>query len=96
MHVPSTKDLLASVPVDVVVDTHAWRQRVSSVGDSLAVTLEKLAEGRAEAPDTPRASFEEPGAITEFASGALDLEVRLYGPYDLHTSFLMWQPGSDT
>ena len=77
MHVPSTKDLLAAVPVDRIVDTQAWRQRVHSVGGSLSVGLEHLADARFEGPDTPRASFESPGAITEFASGALDLEVRL-------------------
>lgn len=75
-HVPSTKDLLAAVPVDLIVDRQAWRQRAHSVGGSLALGLEQLADGRFEGPDTPRASFETPGAITEFASGALDLEVR--------------------
>lgn len=74
-HVPSTKDLLAAVPVDRIVDTQAWRQRAHVVGGSLAVGLERLADGRADAPDTPRASFESPGAFTEFAGGALDLEV---------------------
>ncbi len=81
-HVPSTKDLLAAVPVDLIVDRQAWRQRAHLVGDSLAVGLEHLADGRFEGPDTPRASFEGPGAITEFASGALDLEVRCaFGPH---------------
>ena len=75
-HVPSTKDLLAAVPVDLIVDRQAWRQRAHLVSDSLAVGLEHLADGRFEGPDTPRASFEGQGAITEFASGALDLEVR--------------------
>ena len=73
---PSTKDLLAAVPVDRIVDTQAWRQRAHMVGGSLAVGLERLADGRADAPDTPRASFESPGAFTEFAGGVLDLEVR--------------------
>ena len=81
MHVPSTKDLLAAVPVDRIVDPQAWRAWAHAVGGSLAVGLERLADGRAEAPDTPRASFEAtPGALTEFASGALDLEVRQRRP----------------
>ncbi|CAL5223327.1 g5824 [Coccomyxa viridis] len=77
-HVPSTKDLLAAVPVDLIVDRQAWRQRAHLVSDSLAVGLEHLADGRFEGPDTPRASFEGQGAITEFASGALDLESGRY------------------
>ena len=75
MHVPSTKDLLAQVPVDKLVDAQAWRQRAHSVGGTLVVGLERLTDGSAEPPDTPRASLDSPGAITEFASGALDLEV---------------------
>ncbi|CAK0784870.1 hypothetical protein CVIRNUC_008075 [Coccomyxa viridis] len=74
MHVPSTKDLLAQVPVDKLVDAQAWRQRAHSVGGTLVVGLERLTDGSAEPPDTPRASLDSPGAITEFASGALDLE----------------------
>ena len=42
---PSTKDLLAAVPVDRIVDTQAWRQRAHVVGGSLAVGLERLADG---------------------------------------------------
>ena len=30
MHVPSTQDLLAQVPLDRVLDTAAWRQRAHS------------------------------------------------------------------
>ena len=36
MHVPSTKDLLAQVPVDKLVDAQAWRQRAALGGRRLA------------------------------------------------------------
>ena len=43
---------------------------------SLAVTLERLAEGRAKAPDKPCAALKEPEGTMESAIGALDLESR--------------------
>ena len=88
MHVPSTKDLLAQVPVDKLVDTQAWRQRAHSMGGTLVVGLERLSDGSAEPPDTPRTSLDSPGAITEFASGTLDLEVRRV--WQAHSEPLLW------
>jgi hypothetical protein len=78
-HKPSTQDLLAQVPMERLVDTCAWRQRASSVGGSLVGGLERLAGKDMDgAVDSPRwrAAEDHSGAISQFASGSLDVEVR--------------------
>ena len=39
MHVPSTQDLLAQVPLDRVLDTAAWRQRAHSTKQARSLLL---------------------------------------------------------